>query len=79
MSSRKYRTVCQAVKQGIVDRRGHSNIEFYLDDRPVYHCYGYIDCQNDEPLEVCKKCLDFVDRVEEYFEECKRMNMDVVV
>ena len=36
---------CQAVRNGEVKRKGTSSIEYHHDNgKPVYYCYGYIDC-----------------------------------
>ena len=58
------KVVCQAKKTGIVTRRGKPTIEFYKDGKPQYYCYGYKDMRTDEPLEVCQKCADFVNNLE---------------
>lgn len=49
----KHRVVCEAVKKGEVNRRGIST-----DDKA--YCYGYTDARNDEPIETCKNCIDWV-------------------
>lgn len=40
--------------------RGKSVLDFYKDGKPQYYCYGVIDMANDEPIEECKKCPDYV-------------------
>lgn len=35
--------------------------------KPQIYCYGWIDVENDEPLEICKNCADFV-----YGEQCEK-------
>lgn len=59
------KTVCKAKKQGIVSSRGEPSIEWDKDGIPQYYCYGYIDKTTDELLEVCKSCIDHVDRAQE--------------
>lgn len=51
--------------------RGKPTTEFYIDGKPQIYCYGFIDLYNDEPLEECKKCLDWVngEQCEKDFEE----------
>ena len=46
--------------------RGKPTTEFYKDDKPQIYCYGWIDLYNDEPLECCKNCDDWV-----YGEQCQ--------
>lgn len=62
------KTVCKAVKQRIVDRRGRPSIEWHKDGVPQYYCYGYADPMTDELLEVCQSCIDHVNHAEEDFE-----------
>lgn len=59
------KTVCKAAKQGIVKQRGKPSIEWHKDGIPQYYCYGYIDMMTDELLEVCRNCIDHVDRAQE--------------
>lgn len=40
--------------------RGRPTTEFYKDGKPQIYCYGWIDLYNDEPLDVCKNCKDWV-------------------
>lgn len=40
--------------------RGRSTTEFYKKGKPQIYCYGWNDARNDEPIEVCKNCKDFV-------------------
>ena len=40
--------------------RGRPTTEFYKNGRPQVYCYGWIDKRNDEPLDCCKSCLDWV-------------------
>lgn len=54
------RIVCQAAKQGIVKRRGNPTIAWYKDGVPQYYCRGWIDMETDEPLEVCRNCIDHI-------------------
>ena len=63
------KTVCEAVKQGIVKRRGHPSIEWYKGGKPQYYCYGYLDAATDELLEVCQKCIDHADHAQEDLEK----------
>ncbi len=58
------KTVCKAVKRGIVPKRGRPSIEWYKDGVPQYYCYGYYDKMTDEILDVCKNCVDHVDHTE---------------
>lgn len=65
------KTVCKAKKQGVVPRRGNPSIEFRKDGVPQYYCCGYIDMMTDELLEVCRECVDHVDRANEDYEKWK--------
>ena len=49
------------VKKCPLGKRGNATTEFYHNGKPQKYCYGWIDKMNDEPLDECKKCLDFVD------------------
>lgn len=59
------------VKKCPLDKRRIPTTEFYIDGKPQIYCYGYMDLYNDEPLEECKKCLDWVngEQLEKDFEE----------
>lgn len=59
------KTVCMAVKEGTVKRRGKPTIEFHKDGIPQYYCYGYTDKITDELLEVCRSCRDNVIHAQE--------------
>jgi len=48
------------VKECPLGDRGQSTTEFFKDGKPQKYCYGRVDKMNDEPLEVCKRCLDYV-------------------
>ena len=63
------RTVCKAVKQGIVKQRGKPSLEWRKNGVPQYYCCGYIDLATDEPYEVCRNCLDYVDHAAEDHEK----------
>ena len=39
--------------------RGVPTTEFNIDGKPQIYCRGWVDKMNDEPLVVCKLCLDF--------------------
>lgn len=54
------RVTCEAKRRGIVKRRGTASIEFYINGKPQYYCYGYYDKATDVPLKVCQNCADFV-------------------
>lgn len=56
---------CEAVKMDIVKRRGRATIEWYKNKEPQYYCYGYIDAQNEELLDVCLDCQDHVLRAQQ--------------
>lgn len=47
--------------------RGRPTTEFYIDGKPQIYCYGWIDKMTDEPLQICKECLDWV-----YGEQCEK-------
>ena len=68
--------ICEAKKKGIVKRRGKPTIEFYKDEKPQYYCYGYVDCSTDEPIEICKKCKDFVYHAQEDLERYKECEQE---
>lgn len=40
--------------------RSKPTTEFYKYGKPQIYCMGWIDCYNDEPLDECKNCLDWV-------------------
>ena len=63
--------ICQAKKTGQAKYRGKPTIEFHIDGKPQYYCYGYKDMRTDEPLEICQACADFVDKSEEDFKRFK--------
>lgn len=65
------RVICRAKKTGQVKYRGKPTIEFYKDGKPQYYCYGYIDRMTEEPLEACQNCADFVNNIEEDFQDYK--------
>lgn len=44
--------------------RGKPSTEFYKDENPQIYCYGWIDMENEEPLDICKKCADYVDNAQ---------------
>lgn len=46
--------------------RGKPTTEFYIDEKPQIYCLGWINYMNDEPLEICKNCKDWV-----YGEQCE--------
>ena len=39
--------------------RGVPTTEFYIYGKPQIYCSGWLDKMNDEPLVVCRYCLDF--------------------
>ncbi|WP_443660418.1 hypothetical protein [Clostridium algidicarnis] len=48
---------CQAVRNGEVKRKGTSSIEYHHDNgKPVYYCYGYIDCGTGDLISTCLNC-----------------------
>lgn len=53
--------------------RGRPSTEFYRNGKPQIYCRGFYDMMTDEPLEVCRNCLDWVDgeQVEKDFEDAK--------
>ena len=53
--------------------RSYPTTEFYIDGKPQIYCRGWIDKMTDEPLEVCRNCMDFVDgeQIEVDFERAK--------
>lgn len=55
------KVICKAIssKQGIINR-GKATIEWYEDGKPQYYCRGYYDTSTEEPIKVCKDCIDFV-------------------
>lgn len=54
------KTVCKAVKNGEVPRRGKSSVEWHKEGRPQYYCYGWKNSMTDELMEVCANCKDNV-------------------
>lgn len=41
-------------------KRGKPSTEFYINGKPQIYCYGWIDQMNDEPLDECRICPDWV-------------------
>ena len=54
------KTVCNAVKNREVPRRGKPSVEWHKDGKPQYYCYGWKNSRTDELLEVCANCKDNV-------------------
>lgn len=48
------------VKKCPLGKRSTPTTEFYIAGEPQIYCMGYEDCRTDEPLEECRKCLDWV-------------------
>lgn len=48
------------VKKCPLGKRGYPTTEFYKNGKPQIYCMGRIDQMNDEPLDECKQCKDFV-------------------
>lgn len=59
------------VKKCPYGERGEASTEFYIDGKPQIYCYGWIDPQNDELIEICKNCADFVDKAQEDLERSR--------
>ena len=57
--------------------RGNPTTEFYINGKPQIYCYGWINLRNDEPLECCKNCKDWVDGEQciKDFEEAKKQGI----
>lgn len=55
------------VKKCPLKKRGKPTTEFCDNGKPQIYCNGWIDCYNDEPLEECRKCADWVNG-----EQCQR-------
>lgn len=55
-------------------KRGRPTTEFHINGKPQIYCMGWIDLMYDEPLEVCKRCKDFVsgEQSEMDFEQAKQ-------
>ena len=67
---------CIAVKKekGIY-KRGKPTIEWYDENNTAQvYCGGYKDASNDEPLDSCKNCIDFVlgGQIEKDFNDFKK-------
>lgn len=56
------------VKKCPLGKRGNPSREFIKDGEWQIYCYGWIDKMTDEPLQECKKCLDFIGG-EQYLED----------
>lgn len=52
--------------------KGKPSIEFYIDGKPQYYCYGYIDSRTDEVLDECKECSKHVYKAQEDLENYKK-------
>ena len=59
--------------------RGNPVTDFYVNEKPQIYCYGYVNAETDEPIEMCKNCADFVygkqheiDWLAHYFEERRK-------
>ena len=64
------KTVCKAKKIGRVKKRGKASIEWRDEDgAPHYYCYGYVDRNTDELLDVCIECRDNVIFAQEDLEQ----------
>lgn len=48
------------VKKCPIGKRGKPTTEFIKDGKPQVYCRGWIDSMTDEPLDECRKCLDWV-------------------
>ncbi len=48
------------VRKCPLGKRGRPTTEFHIDGKPQIYCYGWEDKMNDEPLEECLNCADFV-------------------
>lgn len=55
------------------DGRGKPTTEFHINGKPQIYCYRWIDGMTDEPLEICKKCADWVngEQCDRDFEQAK--------
>lgn len=69
--TRKEQTMVH-VKKCPYCKRGKASTEFYIGDKPQIYCYGWIDPQNDEVIDVCKNCADHVSRAQEDLERSRR-------
>ena len=55
-----------------IKEKGKPSIEFYIEGKPQYYCYGYIDNMTDEVLKDCKECDKHVDKAQEDLERYNR-------
>lgn len=52
--------ICLAVKNRKVERKGKLSIEYYIDNKPIKYCYGYISKDNESLIDECKECKIYV-------------------
>lgn len=65
---------CQAVKNGEVKVKGKPSIEFYIDGKPQYYCYGYCyDGSSNDVLESCKNCKKHVDNAQDDLDNIRKL------
>lgn len=62
--------------------RGKPSTEFFDNGKPQIYCMGlgWVDDYNDEPLECCKNCADWVngEQCEKDFEMLKRWKVETL-
>lgn len=63
---------CRAVKNGEVLSKGKASLEFHIDGKPQYYCYGYVDPRTDELIETCQNCKKNVIYAECDFEKVQK-------
>lgn len=52
------------VRKCPLGQRGYPSTEFEIGGKPYIYCQGWVDSENDELLEACKKCADHVDKAQ---------------
>lgn len=55
-----------------IKEKGKPSIEFYIEGKPQYYCYGYVDNMTDEIIDECKRCPKHVDKAQEDLENYNR-------
>ena len=63
---------CEAKINCVVKDRGKSSIEFHINGKPQYYCYGYYDQRTDELIDECKRCKREVHKAQEDLERYRK-------
>ena len=50
---------CKAVKNGEAKQEGKKGVEFYINYKAQFYCYGVLDKEKGGILGTCKKCRQY--------------------